>query len=62
MEKKARLPVSYFENSHSGEFLSQMIYDINKAEELYRSKYKEAFNPIIALITSVIPMFCWIIH
>ncbi len=57
MEKKARLPVSYFENSHSGEFLSQMIYDINKAEELYRSKYKEAFNPIVALITSVIPMF-----
>ncbi len=57
MEKKARLPVSYFENSHSGEFLPQMIYDINKAEELYRSKYKEAFNPIIALITSVIPMF-----
>jgi len=57
MEKKARLPVSYFENSHSGEFLSQMIYDINKAEELYRTKYKEAFNPIIALITSVIPMF-----
>lgn len=57
MEKKARLPVSYFENSHSGEFLSQMIYDINKAEELYRSKYKEAFNPIVALITSLIPMF-----
>ena len=57
MEKKARLPVSYFENSHSGEFLSQMIYDINKAEELYRTKYKEAFNPIVALITSVIPMF-----
>lgn len=57
MEKKTRLPVSYFENSHSGEFLSQMIYDINKAEELYRSKYKEAFNPIVALITSVIPMF-----
>lgn len=57
MEKKARLPVSYFENSHSGEFLSQMIYDINKAEELYRSKYKEAFNPVVALVTSVIPMF-----
>ncbi|NNJ31735.1 ABC transporter ATP-binding protein [Lacrimispora defluvii] len=57
MEKKGRLPVSYFENRHSGEFLSQMIYDINKAEELYRSKYKEAFNPMVALITSIIPMF-----
>ncbi len=57
MKKKAKLPVSYFENSHSGNFLSQMIYDLNKVEELYRTKFKEFFNPIIALFTSVIPMF-----
>ena len=56
MEKKTRLPMSFLETSHSGELLSRMLYDMNRVEELYRTKLKEFVNPILALITSVIPM------
>ena len=56
MEKKTRLPMSFLETSHSGELLSRMLYDMNRVEELYRTKLKEFVNPILALITSTIPM------
>ena len=56
MEKKTKLPLSYLESAHSGELLSRMLYDMNKIEELYRTKLKEFVNPILALITSIIPM------
>lgn len=56
MKKKTKLPVSYFENNHSGNFLARMIYDMNKTEELYRTKFKEFFNSLIGLVTSLIPM------
>ncbi|MDE6518565.1 MAG: ABC transporter ATP-binding protein/permease, partial [Acetatifactor sp.] len=56
MEKRTKLPMEAVESGHSGEMISRMIYDMNKIEELYRTKFKEFVNPILALITSVIPM------
>lgn len=57
MKKRTKLPMKVVEAGHSGEMVSRMIYDMNKIEELYRTKFKEFVNPILALITSVIPMF-----
>ncbi|MDE6640358.1 MAG: ABC transporter ATP-binding protein/permease [Acetatifactor sp.] len=56
MEKRTKLPMEVVESEHSGEMVSRMVYDMNKIEELYRTKFKEFVNPVLALITSVIPM------
>lgn len=56
MEKRTKLSMGVIESGHSGEMISMMIYDMNKIEELYRTKFKEFVNPILALITSIIPM------
>lgn len=56
IKKRTKLSMETLESEHSGEMVSRMIYDMNKIEELYRTKFKEFVNPILALITSIIPM------
>lgn len=55
--KCMRLPYSYYENTHSGEFMSKMMYDCDMATGIYGSRFRRILMPAIMTICYLIPMF-----
>jgi len=55
--KAMKLPMSYYENHHSGDFISKLLYDTNTATDIYRSRLRRLVAPIIIVIVYLIPMF-----
>lgn len=55
--KCMRLPYSYYENTHSGEFMSKIIYDCEMATGIYGSRFRRVLMPTVMTICYLIPMF-----
>lgn len=55
--KAMRLPFSYYENSHSGDFMSKIMYDCERAQGIYGSRFRRILMPCLMVIGYLIPMF-----
>lgn len=55
--KAMRLPMSYYEQNHSGDFMSKLIYDTEKAGDIYGSRLRRISAAILSSIIYLIPMF-----
>lgn len=55
--KEIKLPFSYYEKHHSGEFISKISYDLEKMGSIYSSRLRRAVAPILQVIVYLIPMF-----
>lgn len=55
--KAMKLPMSYYENNHSGDFMSRLIYDTGKAGDIYGSRLRRLVSPALSVIVYLIPMF-----
>lgn len=54
--KVLRLPMSYYENKHSGDFMSKLIYDMEKAGDIYGSRLRRLLDGILRTVIYMIPM------
>lgn len=59
--KAARLPMAYYEENHSGDFMSKLMYDTNKTGDIYGSRLRRLVAPMISVVVFLVPMFvlCW---
>ena len=55
--KCLRLPYSYYENTHSGDFVSKVIYDCERAQGIYGSRFRRILMPFLMTCFYLIPMF-----
>lgn len=54
--KALRLPMSYYENKHSGDFMSKLVYDMEKAGDIYGSRLRRLLDGILTTVIYMIPM------
>ncbi len=54
--KALRLPMAYYENNHSGDFMSKLVYDMEKAGDIYGSRLRRLLDGILTTIIYMIPM------
>ncbi len=55
--KAMRLPMSYYEKNHSGDFMSRLIFDTQKASDIYTSRLRRFLSAVISTVMYLIPMF-----
>lgn len=55
--KAMRLPMSYYEKNHSSDFMSKLIFDTQKASDIYTSRLRRLLSAIISTAIYLIPMF-----
>ncbi|MBQ8597692.1 MAG: ABC transporter ATP-binding protein [Lachnospiraceae bacterium] len=53
---EVRLPYSYYEKHHSGEFISKLSYDLEKMGSIYGSRLRRTVAPILQVAVYLIPM------
>lgn len=54
--KSMRLPMSYYENHHSGDFMSKLIFDTERAGDIYGSRFRRFADAIISSVVHFVPM------
>lgn len=54
--KAMRLPYSYYEQHHSGDFISKLIYDTERASDIYSSRLRRLLAAIIGAVVYLLPM------
>lgn len=54
--KAMRLPMSYYEEHHSGDFISKLTFDVGRAGDIYGSRLRRLSSAIISAIVYLIPM------
>lgn len=54
---EVRLPYSYYEKHHSGEFISKLSYDLEKTGSIYGSRLRRTVAPILQVVVYIVPMF-----
>ncbi len=54
--KALRLPMAYYENKHSGDFMSKLVFDMEKAGDIYGSRLRRLLDGILTTIIYMIPM------
>lgn len=54
--KTMRLPMAYYENHHSGDFMSKLTYDTERAGDIYGSRFRRLADSILASFVYFIPM------
>ena len=54
--KVLRLPMSYYENIHSGDFMSKLVFDMERAGDIYGSRLRRLLDGILTTIIYMIPM------
>ena len=55
--KTLNFPMEFYDTHHSGELLSRLIYDTDKASEIYSSRLRRVLAPIISVLVYIIIMF-----
>lgn len=50
------LPYAYYEEHHSGDFMSKLSYDLEKMTSIYGSRLRRTVAPILQVIVFLIPM------
>ncbi len=54
--KVLRLPMSYYENIHSGDFMSKLVFDMERAGDIYGSRLRRLLDGFLTTIIYMIPM------
>lgn len=54
--KAMRLPMSYYEQHHSGDFMSKLVFDTEKAGDIYTSRLRRFLAAVISAVAYLIPM------
>lgn len=54
--KVLRLPMSYYENIHSGDFMSKLVFDMERAGDIYGSRLRRLLDGVLTTIIYMIPM------
>ncbi|MCI9385369.1 MAG: ABC transporter ATP-binding protein/permease [Lachnospiraceae bacterium] len=55
--KAMRLPMSYYEQNHSSDFMSRLIFDTQKASDIYTSRLRRLLAAVLSTVAYLIPMF-----
>ncbi len=55
--KALRMPYEYYVKTHSGEFISKVVYDSERAQGIYGSRFRRILMPCLMTIFFLIPMF-----
>lgn len=55
--KTLSFPMEFYDTHHSGELLSRLIYDTDKASEIYTSRLRRVLAPIISVLVYIVIMF-----
>lgn len=55
-DKALKLPISYYDQHHSGDVLTKLIYDTDKANGIYSSRLRRVLAPILFVIVYMIAM------
>ena len=50
------LPYAYYEEHHSGDFMSKLSYDLEKMTSIYGSRLRRTVAPILQVIVFLVPM------
>ncbi len=54
--KATRLPMSYYESNHTGDFLSKLIYDTERAGDIYGSKFRALLTAVLSVALYFVSM------
>ena len=54
--KAMKLPYKYYEEHHSGEIISKMVYDTDVASNIYSSRLRRVLAPIIYVVVFAVSM------
>ena len=55
--KTLNFPMEFYDTHHSGELISRLIYDTDKASEIYSSRLRRVLAPIISVLVYIIIMY-----
>lgn len=55
--KAMRLPMSYYEENHSSDFMSKLVFDTQRASDIYTSRLRRLLSAILSTVIYLIPMF-----
>lgn len=55
--KAMRLPMSYYERNHSSNFMSTLVYDTQKATDIYTSRLRRLLSAMLSAVMYLFPMF-----
>lgn len=55
--KSLRLPMKYYDTHHSGEMISRLVFETDKASGVYTSRLRRVLAPIISVIVYVTACF-----
>lgn len=55
--KALRLPYGYYENHHSGDFMSRLLFDTERAGDIYGSRFRRLAAAVLAVTVYLIQMF-----
>lgn len=54
--KSMILPMKYYDTHHSGEIISSLVFDTDRASEIYTSRLRRVLAPIISVLVYVLAM------
>lgn len=54
--KSMILPMKYYDTHHSGEIISRLVFDTDRASEIYSSRLRRVLAPIISVMVYVLAM------
>lgn len=57
LNKAMRMPFHYYENTHSGDFMSKLMYDCGRTEDVYGSRFRRILMPCLMVLFYLVPMF-----
>ncbi len=57
--KAMRLSMSYYEQNHSSDFMSRLIFDTQRASDIFTSRLRRLLAAAISTVIYLIPMFCF---
>ncbi len=55
--KAMRLPMGYYEKNHSGDFMSRLTFDVERAGDIYTSRLRRLSAAVISAVVYLVPMF-----
>lgn len=59
--KSLKLPQKYYDEHHTGEFISKLVYDTEKATDIYRATLRRLISPVLTVFIYMVYMLflCW---
>lgn len=54
--KAMRLPMSYYDRHHSSDIMSRLVFDTQKATDIYTSRLRRLLSAVISTVVYLVPM------